>query len=399
MQAAEQGSAGRFGASQARRAAASPHRPSSSAWPVAILSVIGLVAAGIVVGGGTAASTGSVRIGAPHAAVAPRVAVQVASPSPAPDPSPSSTPTPAATPSPTPPIQRSQTSCVGIGPMAGNQARCAIAYTLYVPYSKALPKMDRYLTALQARRVEAVRHFPGWDVRLYLDGRFTKGMADVIRQLGYTVVHLPPSNRSLPEWHHVSSRLRVIDDPDVDVFMMRDLDSALSPRDAISVWVWLSSGVEFHSMHDNPAHSDVLMAGMWGGRSEAARRRFAPRGIDAFLAEAAANVDHRGNDQLLLTKAVWPHIEGNTLHMDMPQTYCKYDGKLCVPFPMAPHSGQVIDGFVGEVVASKALMPRPVDVECKALAEGLDKTAVFEEADLQQQWVKDAWPRMRSFCN
>ena len=136
--------------------------------------------------------------------------------------------------------------------MAGNQARCAITYSLFVPHSRELPKMDRYLTALQARQVEAVHHFPGWELRLYLDGRFTKGMADVIRKLGYTVVHLPPSNTSLPKWHHMASRMRIIDDPDVDVFMMRDLDSALSPIGVLEWQFCQNRLTQPHLLHAGP---------------------------------------------------------------------------------------------------------------------------------------------------
>ena len=84
--------------------------------------------------------------------------------------------------------------------------------------------------------------------------------------------------------------------------------------------------------------------------------------------------------------------------MDLSQAACTHDGKLCVPFPMVPHTGILIEGHVGEVIGSKALMPRHVDVDCKALAEGLNKTAVFEEKDLQDKWAADAWPRMRGFC-
>ncbi|KAA0175777.1 hypothetical protein FNF27_02863 [Cafeteria roenbergensis] len=218
--------------------------------------------------------------------------------------------------------------------------------------------MDRYLTGLQARRFEAGYHFPGWETRLYLDGRFTKGMADVIRKLGYNVVHLGPSDTSLPEWHHMASRMLVIDDPEVDVFMMRDLDSALSPRDAISTWAWMTSGASFLSMHDHFTHRDIMMGGM----------------------------------------LVYPKIHPEVLHFDLAQAACKHDGKMCVPFPMVPHTGHKIEGHVGEVIGSLALMPRHVDVACKELVGGLENTPVFEEADLQAQWLGGAWPRMRGFC-
>lgn len=258
--------------------------------------------------------------------------------------------------------------------------------------------MDRYLTGLQARRFEAGYHFPGWETRLYLDGRFTKGMADVIRKLGYNVVHLGPSDTSLPEWHHMASRMLVIDDPEVDVFMMRDLDSALSPRDAISTWAWMTSGASFLSMHDHFAHVDIILGGMWGGRTEAARRLIAPNGIAAFLDSAAKMDEKFKNDQILIAKLVYPKIHPEVLHFDLTQAACKHDGKMCVPFPMVPHTGHKIEGHVGEVIGSLALMPRHVDVACKELVGGLENTPVFEEADLQAQWLGGAWPRMRGFC-
>jgi len=66
-------------------------------------------------------------------------------------------------------------------------------------------------------------------------------------------------------------RFTVVDDPDVDVFIVRDADGRLTSRDAAAVADWLKQRPEttaiFHCIRDHPAHSDSFInGGLWGGR-------------------------------------------------------------------------------------------------------------------------------------
>jgi len=66
-------------------------------------------------------------------------------------------------------------------------------------------------------------------------------------------------------------RFTVVDDPEVDVFIVRDADSRLTPRDATVVADWLRRSPEkaavFHCVRDHPSHSRFpVSGGLWGAR-------------------------------------------------------------------------------------------------------------------------------------
>ena len=47
-------------------------------------------------------------------------------------------------------------------------------------------------------------------------------------------------------------------------FLVRDLDSKVTPRETAAVSEWLQSGAAIHSMRDNPAHTTPLLGAGWG---------------------------------------------------------------------------------------------------------------------------------------
>ena len=74
-------------------------------------------------------------------------------------------------------------------------------------------------------------------------------------------------------------RFSVIDDPNVDVFIVRDADGRLTPRDAAVVAEWLEHRPEtaavLHCIRDHPAHSDSFInGGLWGARRHQLRALF-----------------------------------------------------------------------------------------------------------------------------
>ena len=59
-------------------------------------------------------------------------------------------------------------------------------------------------------------------------------------------------------------------DPQVSIFISRDLDSRITAREVAAVAEWLGSpgGEAVHCMRDHPQHYMPIMAGMWGARSD-----------------------------------------------------------------------------------------------------------------------------------
>ena len=53
---------------------------------------------------------------------------------------------------------------------------------------------------------------------------------------------------------------------DVDVLLVRDLDSHISMREVSAVKEFLNSTKDFHIMRDHPFHIQPIMGGLWGIR-------------------------------------------------------------------------------------------------------------------------------------
>ena len=61
-------------------------------------------------------------------------------------------------------------------------------------------------------------------------------------------------------------------DPMVDLMVSRDLDSRLTAREQAAVEEWLTTGLAFHVMRDNPQHGTEILGGMWGARMDSGLR-------------------------------------------------------------------------------------------------------------------------------
>jgi hypothetical protein len=68
----------------------------------------------------------------------------------------------------------------------------------------------------------------------------------------------------------MSWRVLVASDPNIERYVIRDIDSGLSRREKIAVDKWITSGKQFHVMGDYPSYSNYTMSGgMWGSTQEA----------------------------------------------------------------------------------------------------------------------------------
>lgn len=59
-------------------------------------------------------------------------------------------------------------------------------------------------------------------------------------------------------------RFEVLNDKDVERFIIRDADSRINQRDIACINHWIKSDKEFHIIRDHPYHNTKIMGGMWG---------------------------------------------------------------------------------------------------------------------------------------
>jgi hypothetical protein len=190
-----------------------------------------------------------------------------------------------------------------------NPAENVIAYCLWgnePRYRVPLAENSRILPHL----------FPGWSMRVYhatdVDPAFLRDLqtrgAD-LRPMALPA-GVPPHRRLL--W-----RFAVLGDASVRRFLVRDADSLLSVKERVAVDAWLNSGYHFHTMRDWFTHTDLVLAGLWGGVGG-----ILPD-VETLLGQYAGwRMENDHVDQDLLSETVWPAIRGNVLIHDSIFTGC-----------------------------------------------------------------------------
>ncbi|MGE0222875.1 MAG: tetratricopeptide repeat protein [Acetobacteraceae bacterium] len=174
--------------------------------------------------------------------------------------------------------------------------------------------------------------FPGWTIRVYHDATVDPSYLDTLSRGGAQLraMALPPNQ---PVHRKLLWRFDVISDPTVKRFLCRDADSLLSVKERVAVDAWLQSYCYFHAMRDWYSHTDLLLAGMWGGVGNVLPDL--PTLLGAYTAWRVEN-DHV--DQDVLAETVWPTIRHSVLIHDSIFAPCLGS----VPFP--PY-GQLQPGF------------------------------------------------------
>jgi len=174
--------------------------------------------------------------------------------------------------------------------------------------------------------------FPGWTIRIYHDDTVDPGYLRTLASHGVDLrpVALPPG---VPPLRRLLWRFAVIADPTVCRFLIRDADSLLSVKERVAVDAWLQSCYPFHAMRDWFTHTDLLLAGLWGGVGG-----LLPP-VETLLGRYTAwRLEYDHVDQDLLAETVWPLIRDRVLIHDSVFTGCLGS----VPFP--PY-GALPDGF------------------------------------------------------
>jgi tetratricopeptide (TPR) repeat protein len=168
--------------------------------------------------------------------------------------------------------------------------------------------------------------FKGWTCRVYLDDTVPQHVHRRLREAGAQLVEMDGSGPK--PIHPLMWRFLVIGDPGVKRFLLRDADSLLSEREAAAVRAWIDSPFLFHHMRDYCSHTELILAGLWGGCG----------GVLPNMEQAMRDYSEQRNkssgrfvDQHFLREQVWPAIRQSLLSHD--ELFGFHDA---LPFP--PHA-------------------------------------------------------------
>lgn len=155
--------------------------------------------------------------------------------------------------------------------------------------------------------------YPEWTCRFYVDESVPELVKQRLLANGAQVVHVSPTQKQLSGlfW-----RFLVMDDPVVKRFLVRDADSIVSYREKAAVDAWLKSDQWFHLMRDSYSHTELILAGMWGGCTGIFHN------IEAHIRDYVATgryPDNRVIDQHYLRYCIWPTLKQSVLVHDNQQ--------------------------------------------------------------------------------
>lgn len=120
----------------------------------------------------------------------------------------------------------------------------------------------RYLHGAIRNLSLAADIYPNWQVWIYVDDNVPADYLALFERMG-AVLKMQPSQQSMRE--KLCWRFQVANDAAVGRFLVRDIDSVINVREKIAVDAWFVSGKYFHVMRDWWSHTDLVLAGMWGG--------------------------------------------------------------------------------------------------------------------------------------
>ena len=155
----------------------------------------------------------------------------------------------------------------------------------------------------------ATELFPNWRCRFYLAEDVPTQVASRLVKLGAQVIHL---NTKESKIHPLMWRFLVVDDENVDFYLIRDADSLLSEKEQAAVESWLDSEYHFHHMRDYFTHTELLLAGMWAGVRGALPKI-------GLLMEQFCSAHQQSKhfiDQHFLRMQLWPMIRNSLLCHD-----------------------------------------------------------------------------------
>jgi hypothetical protein len=180
----------------------------------------------------------------------------------------------------------------------------------------------RYLQPLLENAKIAHHLFSCWSIRVCADSTVPR---EFIEQLKTYSVLIIEKDAATPFFEKLLWRFEVANDPQVRRFLVRDADSLLTVKERVAVDAWLLSGKCFHIMRDFYSHTDLILAGLWGGVGNVLPdlktlwREYRP--LSRF---------NRWSDQHFLGAKIWPTVCQSCIIHDSVFTGCLGS----VPFPL-----------------------------------------------------------------
>jgi len=153
-----------------------------------------------------------------------------------------------------------------------NKEKKAVVFGLYGTIPKYIKGTIRNVKLVKAL-------YKSWDPVVFVDPvTVTPGVIKELKSLGAVVFESPDYKRA-------AARFFIIDMPEYERFVSRDVDSRINWREVAAVADWMESGFILHNMKDWPTHKNPLMGGMWGGKIKEIRAKLGGKTVKELYLE------------------------------------------------------------------------------------------------------------------
>jgi hypothetical protein len=132
----------------------------------------------------------------------------------------------------------------------------AISFCLYGPPNPF------YYQGLTENLDLMAKEFPGWVAYVYTGSDVPEIYLSKILAYPFVRVRKTGITGAVNTVH----RFFAIDEPDVELMMVRDVDSRIHWKDRWAIKEFIKSSFTFHMIRDHHAHTAYMAAGMWGMR-------------------------------------------------------------------------------------------------------------------------------------
>lgn len=186
------------------------------------------------------------------------------------------------------------------------------------------PPNPKYYNGLLQNLELISNHFPGWVVYVYTGADVPPSFVEQLIQKNVRV-------RPIQRTGHTMSlyRFLAIDEPDIDVVMVRDADSRVHHRDRWAIRDFLESTYRSHAIRDHPYHTTHILAGLLGLK----KGSYLPS-MSTLLQPYLDRTGVFGIDQTFLSEVLYPILKERLL-VHTSQSYRYSREETHAPFPWA----------------------------------------------------------------
>lgn len=209
------------------------------------------------------------------------------------------------------------------------------------------PENPRYYPGMLENVYLAGKHFPSWKVYVYYAPDVTELMLSQLSACSNVV--LRPTG--ILGAKNMIRRFFAIDEPGVDLMMVRDADSRIHWKDRWAIREFVNSPHIAHTIRDHKEHTSLMMGGLWG------LKKVAGIHVETNYANYVEDISlgHRwAHDQNFLVDAIYPKVLPHLLvHYSHDLRMKKEHHATRFPFDWSN------DVYCGRVESSYVDMPQP----------------------------------------